>query len=347
MGKRLTIGFVKESFECEGYGCLSNEYSGSKGKLDYICPEGHSGSMSWDAWQQGNRCPTCFIVKNKHTVAFIKSEFEKDGYDCLSKEYVNTHSKVDYICPEGHRGSISWSNWQQGRRCPTCAGVKKYTILFIKAEFKKEGWVCVSTEYINAHSNLDYVCSEGHHGSIAWSDWKKGNRCPVCSGKKKHTIYFIKSEFKKDGYECLSTEYIGAHSKLYYICPKGHRGAIRWSHWQSGHRCKDCAIESITGSKNYNWKGGISKEPYCTDWTKDLKGYVKERDSYKCLNPYCSSSNPNDLNVHHIDYNKKSCGPENLITVCRSCNGRANIDREWHELWYKTILNKRYGYNEQ
>ena len=254
MGKKLTIGFIKESFECGGYRCLSNKYSGSRDKLDYICSKGHSGSISWTAWQQGNRCPTCFVVKNKHTIAFIKSEFEKGGYVCLSKEYVNTRSKVDYICPEGHRGSITWSNWQQGRRCPICAGVKKHTIEFIKSEFEKEGWVCVSTEYINAHSNLNYICSEGHHGSIAWSDWKKGNRCPVCSGKKKHTISFMKSEFKKDEYECLSTEYIGAHSKLDYICPKGHRGSIRWSHWQSGHRCPKCNNNGVS-----IWEGLVKK----------------------------------------------------------------------------------------
>ncbi len=80
---------------------------------------------------------------------------------------------------------------------------------------------------------------------------------------------------------------------------------------------------------------------------KEYKEDIKLRDGDKCLNPYCDSKNPDDLTVHHIDYNKKNCGPNNLITVCRSCNAKANIDRDWHTAWYQAILYKRYGINTQ
>lgn len=93
------------------------------------------------------------------------------------------------------------------------------------------------------------------------------------------------------------------------------------------------------------WKGGLSFEPYCQIWKdREYKESIKERDGYKCLNPYCDSKNPNDLVVHHVDYDKKNCTPQNLITVCRSCNVFANTERKWHEEWYKLILSKRYGY---
>ena len=98
------------------------------------------------------------------------------------------------------------------------------------------------------------------------------------------------------------------------------------------------------GSRNHNWKGGISKKPYCYDWTTCLKELIKERDDYQCLNPYCIFDNPKrDLNVHHIDYNKKNCNQKNLITICRSCNAKANYNRDWHEAWYKAIIYRRYG----
>ena len=99
----------------------------------------------------------------------------------------------------------------------------------------------------------------------------------------------------------------------------------------------------FSGSNHPNWKGGISKLPYCPNWTKEYKDDIKERDCYKCLNPYCYHTNTT-LAVHHIDYTKTLCGPDNLITLCGSCNSRANTDREWHTQWYRTILNKRYGY---
>lgn len=100
----------------------------------------------------------------------------------------------------------------------------------------------------------------------------------------------------------------------------------------------------LSGDDHPNWKGGISCEPYCQIWSdKEYKESIKQRDGHKCLNPDCWKTHKT-LSIHHIDYNKKSCGPENLITICRSCNGRANKNRSWHKAWYQAIMYKRYGY---
>ena len=126
MGKKLTIEFVKESFEKEDYTLLNTKYINSKQKLDYICSEGHRYSITWSDWNSGNRCPYCARLKKK-TVSFIKSEFEKEGYTLLSTEYVNAFQKLEYTCPEGHKHTISWDRWNTGNRCPYCYGNKKLT----------------------------------------------------------------------------------------------------------------------------------------------------------------------------------------------------------------------------
>lgn len=285
----------------------------------------------------------------KLTIEFIRSEFEKEEWMLISKEYVNSYSKLNYICSKGHSGSIIWSAWKSGKRCPTCAGNKKLTIGFIKKEFEKEEWKLVSTEYINANRKLDYICSEGHCGSIRWGTWQQGKRCPYCANNIKLDIKFIKKEFEKKGWRCVSTEYINAHQKLDYICPNGHQGSIKWNNWQQGQGCPSCIIKELSlryyGSGNPAWKGGISCEPYCDVWKdKEYEEFIKQRDGYKCLNPYCNSKNPNDLTRHHIEYNKRSCSPKDIITICRSCNTKANTDRDWHEAWYKAIMYRRYGY---
>ncbi len=100
--------------------------------------------------------------------------------------------------------------------------------------------------------------------------------------------------------------------------------------------------EAQLGEKHHNWKGGISCEPYCDVWLdKEFKESIKERDGYQCLNPVCSKESE-ILCVHHINYNKKDCRPFNLITLCNSCNVKANSDREWHEAWYNAIIHQRY-----
>lgn len=280
----------------------------------------------------------------KLTIEFVKSEFEKEGYTVLDSEYIDAFNKFTYICSNGHIGKTFWNNWQQGRRCSTCAGKEKPTMDFIRSEFEKEGAILVSKKYTTSKVKLDYICSEGHICTITWSDWRNGYRCLICSGKKKHTFGFVKSKFEQYGYVLVSTVYVNAKSKLDYICPNGHKGAITFSNWQHGYRCKTCDNISRVGAGNSNWKGGLSCEPYCDIWINtEYKETIKERDGYKCLNPYCTAKNPNYLTIHHINYNKKSCGPENLITICRSCNARANKDRDWHESWYKAVLYRRYA----
>jgi hypothetical protein len=98
----------------------------------------------------------------------------------------------------------------------------------------------------------------------------------------------------------------------------------------------------VSGSNNYNWRGGISCEPYCQQWTdKEYKDWlINKRDAGKCQNSQCNGKSKK-ICLHHINYDKKDCRPANLITLCISCNSKANKDREWHESWYSLLLKRR------
>ena len=94
----------------------------------------------------------------------------------------------------------------------------------------------------------------------------------------------------------------------------------------------------MLGKRNPNWQDGKSYEPYCEIWKdKDYKKSIKERDGNKCLNPLCYETSDR-LCIHHIDYKKKNCSPSNLITVCFSCNARANFNKEFWQKHYKEIM---------
>ena len=113
---------------------------------------------------------------------------------------------------------------------------------------------------------------------------------------------------------------------------------------QRGVKCPKCAIINNTGSTCVHWKGGLSLEGYCPVWSdKGYKTDIRERDNNICQNPYCFKTN-SKLHIHHIDYDKKNCHPNNLITICGACNSRANKDREWHTEWYRCIMSKKYKY---
>ncbi len=282
-------------------------------------------------------------MSRKLTYKFIESQFKKEGYKLLENSYIHSTIKMKYKCPNDHIHFIRWGDWQQGHRCPYCADRPPIDINFIKEKFEEEGYKLLTEEYINSKQKLNYVCPKGHKHNISWNNWKKGFRCSHCSNKIKKTIRIIKQKFKKENYVLLTTEYKNNKQKLEYICPVGHIGYITWNNWKTGARCFKCSYVVRSGSIHYNWKGGISCEPYCDVWLdKDFKQSIKERDGYQCLNPNCWGTSKR-LTIHHIDYNKKNCDPSNLITLCASCNVRANKDRKWHKSWYNAILNKRYG----
>jgi len=103
-----------------------------------------------------------------------------------------------------------------------------------------------------------------------------------------------------------------------------------------------CSL-SKRGDKNHAWRGGISFEPYSLEWTKEIKSLVKQRDNYRChmcLTKYDPESIK--LHVHHINYDKKNCLPENLITLCNSCHSKTNHNRKHWIEEFKEIVNGKF-----
>jgi hypothetical protein len=221
---------------------------------------------------------------------------------------------------------------------------KKLDYNFILEQIYEYGYTLLSTEYINANTNLKVECPRNHIYNVTWREFNRGTRCPICYGRKKNNIENVKSYATKFGYEVLSKKYKRSVDKIKIKCPKNHTYEAAWGSFQKGSRCPICWFVKNRGENHPTWKGGISIEPYCEIWTdKNFKEYIKQRDNYNCLNPECNKISDN-LVIHHIDYEKKNCNPKNLITVCVSCNGKANINRNWHTSWYQAILNKRYNY---
>jgi len=93
------------------------------------------------------------------------------------------------------------------------------------------------------------------------------------------------------------------------------------------------------GDKSPNWRGGISFFPYPLTFNRELKQFIRDRDNNECQNPFCNRL-LKKLTVHHIDHNKDNCSQFNLITLCNSCNGRANGKYRWERLYKKIIWSK-------
>jgi hypothetical protein len=82
------------------------------------------------------------------------------------------------------------------------------------------------------------------------------------------------------------------------------------------------------GEETPNWHGGLSYQPYTIDWTETLRRSIRERDNYLCR--LCGKQQGDfSHDIHHIDYDKKNCNPDNLITLCNICHGKTNKRRNY------------------
>ena len=117
--EKHTFEFVKKTFEDNGCKLLTNKYVNNKMLMTYICKCGNKSKINFDSFKRGRRCIKCG-GKEKHTFEFVKKTFEDNGCTLLETEYVNNQTHMSYICKNGHKSSVIFNHFQQGKRCVTC-----------------------------------------------------------------------------------------------------------------------------------------------------------------------------------------------------------------------------------
>jgi G:T-mismatch repair DNA endonuclease (very short patch repair protein) len=181
MLKKLTTKFVRETLEKRDYKLIDITYDNSKVRLHYICPNGHKHNIRWDHFRAGSGCPYC-AKRPPITIEFVRESFNKEKYTLLTDKYINGKQKLDYICPKGHKHSITWNNWHSGYRCYYCSTTVKKSIPFIKNEFKKHNYELITENYTGHHQKLECICPNKHIYKVSWSNWNQhDSRCPKCS----------------------------------------------------------------------------------------------------------------------------------------------------------------------
>jgi hypothetical protein len=104
---------------------------------------------------------------------------------------------------------------------------------------------------------------------------------------------------------------------------------------------------SLSGEKNHQWMGGLSFEPYCPKFNRDLRRRIRAFFGHKCI--LCgktSEENKRELNCHHVEYNKAACcdgKPVHFAAICHKCHVRTNVERDRWEAMMHRIINEIYG----
>lgn len=100
--------------------------------------------------------------------------------------------------------------------------------------------------------------------------------------------------------------------------------------------------KSRRGEKHFNWQGGKTFGDYSFNWTDTLRESIRQRDNHVCQ--LCGIHEDEldgfymKLDIHHIDYIKNNCNPNNLISLCRSCHVKTNYNRDYWVQYFKGAL---------
>jgi len=90
-------------------------------KLRWRCKRGHEWRTYVYSIMEGHWCPTC--ASTRLTIEEMRRMAEKNLGRCLSRVYVNSRTKLQWECSEGHRWwSLPNGIRNRGYWCPTCAG---------------------------------------------------------------------------------------------------------------------------------------------------------------------------------------------------------------------------------
>lgn len=105
---------------------------------------------------------------------------------------------------------------------------------------------------------------------------------------------------------------------------------------------------AMRGENHPSWKGGISFEPYCPKFDKNLKKRVRAFFEYTCI--LCGKTekdNSRCLSVHHVEYDKQACCHDTVVTfaaLCTCCHAKtSNGDRGRWEAMIHRIIDEIYG----
>ena len=302
----------------------------------------------------------------RHNIEEMKKLASSKGGVCLSDNYVNIKTKLEWLCSNKHTWNATPDNILRGKWCPKCSGHEKHSIETFQEIAAKKGGKLISTLYKNIDSNMEWECSLGHRWMATGNNVKlKNTWCSKCSGTEKIGIEKLREIAIKNGGKLLSEKYLSRTQKYKWQCKEGHVWHSSASNvYYSGNWCPTCFGNkklSLTDLQNVaiSRKGELLSDSYTNidsiyEW-KCSRGHIWKASGDKVKNqntwcPYCSRNNFNEeiVRVYFEAIFSKDFPKRRPIWLINSEGKRMELDGYCEELKiafeYNGIQHYKKGY---
>lgn len=121
---KLSIRHMQVLAKKKGGRCLSKSYNNNRTKLKWQCKKGHVWEATPGHVMLGTWCPTCADLNagstQRSSIKAMRSLAKEKMGKCLSKNYVNTLTKLKWQCKHKHIWEATPHDINSGRWCPEC-----------------------------------------------------------------------------------------------------------------------------------------------------------------------------------------------------------------------------------
>lgn len=237
---------LKAIAKLHGGKCLSPSFINVLGpRYRLRCAHGHEWETEIRSLFKGYWCAACTHISLRLTIEDMQAVAGKRGGQCLSSEYVNANTSLQWQCAAGHQWLARPGNIRSGQWCPKCRGYMpaEERIALLAGLAQERGGALLSTVYHSSHGLLQWQCAEGHTWMASTCSVKSGNSwCPKCRGRypKDEMLAQYRHLARERGGELLSKHFVSTQDKLTWRCGNGHTWETEPSHIRIGTWCPKC-----------------------------------------------------------------------------------------------------------
>lgn len=200
-------------------------------------------------------------LNDNDKIEYIKKYLELQNCEYIGLNDISLPQKelvVKYICKCGNIAEKSFSNISKSALCKTCSKAacgnkKRFTIDDIRSKFNKVDCTLITSEYVNSHQKLDYVCNKcGENLSTSLNLLSKLKNPCRCYGSyvkanndKRLNIDELTNILKEYEIELYSNKFEYKNNKDTMIPVKCQRcGKLEYRSLSTIHKNKRCVCNS-------------------------------------------------------------------------------------------------------